>query len=184
CATLYRRRARGWILLTSAAALVALTVAGWNRFQGFGMTPEQQDSDYMHLCDWARDPLNTPLDAVFLVPPQETAFRLYAQRAIVVNFKHVPHLPGEIAQWWRTLSDVIGTDDVSSLTGDYVATLRELGNRYDSRSPQELWSLAQRHGARYIVVCHDLGPDYSRFFVFTSQHGRYFVYDRGADGEP
>ena len=55
---------------------------------------DRPDNEYLALCRWACD--HTPIDAVFLVPPQETEFRYYARRAIVVNFKGVPQLAGEL----------------------------------------------------------------------------------------
>src|SRR4029079_4518368 len=99
---------------------IVLTVGTWP-WLGWGMTPEQVDDDYLQLCHWARN--NTAIDAIFLVPPSETAFRPEAHRAIVVNFKHVPQLSGEIIEWQRRLKEVLGVSDFGRFPHDYVKLL-------------------------------------------------------------
>jgi hypothetical protein len=166
-------------------AIIALPVAAliaWPHL-GVGMTPEPDDAQYREVCLWARD--NTPIDAVFLVPPQETDFRLYAQRAIVINFKHVPQLSGEIVQWETRLLDVLGVRDVSVFPHDYTQTLAAIESTYEHRTGDQLAAVAQKYGARYIVVNHSLrdslgGDSFPGKVVFHHENNRYFVYDLGS----
>jgi hypothetical protein len=162
--------------LAAIFALPLMVLIAWPHI-GVGMTPEPDDADYRTVCVWARDPANTPVDAIFLTPPQETDFRLYAQRAIVVNFKHVPQLSGEIIQWEKRLLDVLGVTDVSDFPRDYAQTLASLGEHYESRSFDELRAVAAKYGARYIIVDHSFGPAEDGAIAFHRENNRYFVYD-------
>ncbi len=172
------RAAAGGALFRKIAtfALPLIILIAWPVI-GVGMTPEPVDPDYREVCLWAKDPANTPLDAIFLVPPQETDFRLYAQRAIVVNFKHVPQLSGEIVQWERRLLDVLGVPNVNVFPHNYTQTLAAIESTYERRSAADLIGVARKYGARYVVVDHGLGPDLAGDIVFHHADNRYFVYD-------
>lgn len=168
----------GTSLITLFACAI-IAIVGWDHWLGWGMTPEQVDADYRKICSWAEE--STPVDVVFLVPPAETAFRLEAKRAIVVNFKHVPQLGGEILEWLKRLEAVLGTSDLKSFPRDYVRTLSALDERYAAREPEELIGVARAYSARYVVVPRDWGNTYRRLLVYKS--GRYFVYDLNQQGE-
>ena len=131
----------------------------------------------MALCAWARE--NTPADAVFRVPPDEQSFRLHARRAIVVNFKNVPQLSGELVEWRDRLEAVLEMDDLRTLPTPFARTLDAIRRRYAERSPAHLASVAGRYEARYIVGVRqldapELGPP-----LFSDPAGRYFLYDLG-----
>ena len=87
------------------------------------------EPSYSLACDWIRE--HTPIDAVFVVAPSEQEFRLRAQRAIVVNFKCVPQLSGELEEWRDRLQAVLDLPDLRTLphSFDKAAVLR-----CDSRS--------------------------------------------------
>lgn len=160
------------------ALLVVLLVAAWDRWLGVGLAPPPEDPDYLAVCDWARQ--TTPIDAVFLVPPSETAFRLSARRAIVVNFKHVPQLGGEMPEWLARLRTVLGMTDLDRLPRGYNEVMDAIAERYDARGPSDLASAARRYGARYVVATRVMDHPQLGSVAFTSPNGRYFVYDRGA----
>jgi hypothetical protein len=161
--------------LSGIALCVVLAVAGWHHWLGWGMTPEHVDPDYLKVCHWAEQ--STPIDAVFLVPPAETAFRLEARRAIVVNFKHVPQLGSEILVWLERLEDVLGTSDLAQFPRDYLRTLHRLDECYNARPPDELISVARKYGARYVVVERAWDARFRPMLVYRPDSGRYFVYD-------
>ena len=108
---------------------------------------------YLAACDWIR--YNTPADAVFLVPPNEQAFRLRAQRAIVVNFKCVPQLSGELPAWRERLGQMLMID-IRQLRTPFKETLDDIRNRYEHLPPAHYANVAQRYDARYVLVGHRL----------------------------
>jgi hypothetical protein len=153
--------------------MLVVAIDGWSKL-GIGLAPPALDEQYMETCRWARD--NTPIDAIFLVPPGETEFRLYGQRAIVVNFKHVPQLGGEMPEWISRLQAVLGTDDLDSLPRGYNDELAALSAKYESQTPEAMMAVAKRYGARFIIADHHLDAPNAKL-VFQSSASRYFVYD-------
>jgi hypothetical protein len=175
------RRFIGVVMISFTALAL---IVGWSRWTGLALVLDPPDPAYLATCAWARE--HTPVDAVFVVPPQETEFRYYARRAIVVNFKGVPQLSSELGAWRDRLRDVLGLPDLATLPrGDFRAAERAIGEVYDGRSAPELFAAAQNCGARYVVATHDLGADpATRDKLVVVIEGRYFLYDldaRGAD---
>jgi hypothetical protein len=115
----------------------------------------QDQMDYVSMCNWVRDPANTPCDAIFIVPPQEQVFRLYAQRAIVVNLKGVPQLSSELREWRTRLQDVLG-DDPMRFAARFDQTLVLIRQRYESLPPQHFKIIAQRYNAPYLILEHEI----------------------------
>lgn len=161
-----------------ASALIVLSIyLAWGRILGPQLLPKD-DTDYIALCHWARD--HTPIDAVFLVPPSEQAFRLEARRAIVINFKGIPQMSAEMATWRDRLRDVLQMPDLSQLPEPFDRTLKAIDQRYESRSDDHLVAVARRYDARYLIVGHRLGPTLDGQLIHTSEAGRYFMYDLNA----
>src|SRR5207237_5848543 len=105
------------------------------------------EQDYLALCDWASD--HTPIDAIFLVPPDESLFRLRAQRAIVVNFKAVPQVSDELREWRDRLQTVLAMENILELPRGLERAQEAIANRYSGLSPRYLESIAHRFSARY-----------------------------------
>ena len=135
------------------------------------MMPQDQ-MNYVALCNWVRDPSNTPRDAIFIVPPQEQVFRLYAQRAIVVNLKGVPQLSSELKEWRTRLHDVLD-DDPMKFAARFDKTLYAIRQQYESLPPQHFTSVAHRYNAPYLIVEHEI-TDPSWHLIHTS--GPYRLY--------
>ena len=135
--------------------------------------PARDDPAYLAVCHWARD--NTPIDAVFLVPPQELSFRLHAQRTIVINFKGVPQLRSELPEWRDRLQTVLDLPDLRSLPTPMPRTLQAIADRYESLPPNHLARTARRYDARYLLLAHDLGPAWSP--GLRHREGPYSLYD-------
>jgi hypothetical protein len=164
------RRVFRW---TAIAGMLVILAGAWPAL-GIGMTPEPEDPNYRNVCAWARQ--STPVDAIFLVPPQETDFRLYAQRAIIVNFKHVPQLSGEIIQWRQRLLDVLGLHDVSQLPQDYTRTMDAISSTYESRPADALIAVASQYSASYIVVDHPLASA-KLALAYHADGNPFYVYE-------
>lgn len=172
-----RVRSRAWLGaagLTAGAAMIVVCLARGPFLGAFAM-PEE-DPEYRQLCEWAR--ANTPVDAVFLVPPAESSFRLHAQRAIVVNFKAVPQLSGELGEWRDRLCAVLAMDDLGALPRGYRPVLTAIDHRYASLSAEQLIAAARKYRARYIITCRAIGSRPDLHLLYTSPRGRFFLYDR------
>jgi hypothetical protein len=142
------------------------------------------DPAYKATAAWARD--NTPTDAVFLVPPDEESFRVYAHRAIVVNYKGVPQLSGELPAWRDRLRDVLDLDTpgLLALPRPMGQTLAAIRARYEALPPDHHASAARKYGARYVVVGHPVGPEPDWRLVHADSTGSYFLYDLGPTAQP
>jgi hypothetical protein len=156
--------------VAACAAMIAVCLFRGPFFGAFSMPKD--DPDYLAICDWSRG--HTPVDAVFLVPPGESSFRLRARRAIVVNYKAVPQLSGELREWDRRMQLVLALDDLRALPRGYVSTLRAIDARYASLSADQLVTAARAFGAQFLVVPRALDMP---GLLFTSPNARYFLYD-------
>ncbi|MEZ4701612.1 MAG: DUF6798 domain-containing protein [Rhodothermales bacterium] len=95
---------------------------------------------------WARR--ETPVDAVFAVPPSLSSFRSGAQRAIVIDHKAFPYRDTDIGEWFTRLIDMAPI----ALPERTDATLmRRLDEAYEGLSAQELAERIDRYGIAYIV---------------------------------
>src|SRR5207302_3354086 len=99
------RAVRNTLNVAASIFFVSLIVIGWDRWIGLTFLVEKTDPEYVAIAEYAKE--NTPIDAIFLVPPDESDFRLRAQRAIVVNFKAVPQLGAELAERANRLRDTL-----------------------------------------------------------------------------
>ncbi|MCX6951941.1 MAG: hypothetical protein NTV51_07220 [Verrucomicrobia bacterium] len=93
-------------------------------------------------------------DALVLVPPTSDAwsFKLYAQRAVVVDDKNIAFTTSGLREWHDRMQRVLGTPFVPGL--DPTAAWR-------GQSPAALAALAAHYGAHYVLTqdsCHDSLP--------------------------
>jgi hypothetical protein len=165
------KRAEGIVV-----ALVMLGATGylWPRL-GLSVDAVRADPpDYIALAKWARK--NTPVDAIFLVPPQEQSFRLNARRAIVVNFKNVPQLGAELPEWRDRLQKTLGLSDLMTLPRGMGKTLNAMGARYASLPPEQLAQTARLYKAAYLVTSGEADAPPESGLGFMYQSGRYRLY--------
>ncbi len=159
-----------WTAIVGVAMVVLCVLRG--PYFGLFKIPED-DAGYLAACDWIRQ--NTPIDAIFLVPPDEQAFRLRAQRAIVVNFKAVPQLSGELPAWRDRLRDVLDLPDLMTLPRPFETTLHAIRQQYESLPPEHLQSIARKYGARYVLTAHRI-DDWSMRRIDLPANSGYFLY--------
>lgn len=165
------------LMLPAGLAAAATVLALWPYATGLTRPFLRPDADYLALCDFAADTANAPLGAVFLVPPHDEDFRLRARRAIVVNWKSVPQLAGELPEWQERLSAALGWPDLRALPrGSYLKAVEAMRARYDAVPADALVAAARRYGARYVVATRDLGDDL-RHRLAAPAFGRYLLYD-------
>jgi hypothetical protein len=130
-------------------------------------------ADDEKLYGWAR---TTARDALFAVPPDAHAFRLAAERAIVVDWKSTPVRPGEVLEWYRRLLLVSGRRAVGSL--DAAA------NGYRTMGPRRIARLRSELGVDYVVLRQPFPrgrlPEYRVAFADR----RFIVFDVTAHEPP
>jgi hypothetical protein len=120
------------LLLGAGAALATLA---WLAPATYAPRRARWDSgDWRDVQDWVR--LNTPKDAIFLTPPQETGFRVFSERTVVGEWKDgtQQYFDEEFALEWGRRMEALGPQGFVKLP--------------DAR----LLELAQRYRAAYVVV--------------------------------
>jgi hypothetical protein len=170
-----RSRRRPLIIAGLAIEAIALLATAW-RHQAIGfqaITPLVDSPAYLQVCEFAHQ--HTPVDAVFLVPPDEESFRLVGRRAIVINFKGVPQFDGELAEWRDRLCHVLHLPTLQNLPHRFDAALRAIGQRYAVLPDSILVQTARSFGARYIVVPHPLHSAVAGRLIFENR--QFYLYD-------
>jgi hypothetical protein len=92
---------------------------------------------------------NLPPGCRLIVPPESSAFRLHAERAVVVDYKCFPFSPQGALEWRRRMTDISGVA--------YQAVLREksigtLSWGYNRRTAADVIALGRRYGAGFFVT--------------------------------
>ncbi|MEM8872845.1 MAG: DUF6798 domain-containing protein [Planctomycetota bacterium] len=164
---------RWWFALPGLALMVA--TLGWN-----GTAEKPGDPALREVAAWAQT--NTPADAVFVVPPGNTAFRLDARRAAVVTFKHVPQLSGEMRTWRNALQDVLAIDDLTTVPGTLPEKLSWMDQRYRTRPLHELRGVATDYDADFVVAPPTDGE--SAAFVSGDRRWAVYVVETDASSDP
>jgi hypothetical protein len=150
--------------MAAISVLVAVALIVWGHQLAFGdsMLPRQVrplfgrlqgTMQYRNELDdialWASE--HTPADALFVVPPAYKAFRVKADRAIVVDFKSFAFDDEAMLEWLARLKGVVGRDELS-LGNDWE---RELTEAYDTQPRESLLKAAESYGADFVVVPGD-----------------------------
>jgi hypothetical protein len=117
------------------AALAVLVVALWLRLDVYEhFSGRWEAGAWRRVQAWAR--LNTPRDAVFLTPPEQTGFRVFSERTIV----------GE----WKDGTQQYFDDGFAR---EWDARMRELdAQRFLELPSARILELARRYGASYVVL--------------------------------
>ncbi|MBI3840180.1 MAG: hypothetical protein HY288_19840 [Planctomycetia bacterium] len=123
------------------------------------------------ICDWAA--VETPTDAVFLVPRLAQTFRWYAGRAEVVTYKDIPQDAAGVVEWWRRIERIY---PLASDGGSRHKSLVEQGS-------QRLRELGAEFGADYVVTAADPPLTLERVGPINSSFAIYRLPDRSTQGE-
>jgi hypothetical protein len=174
-----RPRVEGWGRMLfgaiTSACVVASLAMSWHKLGFVHEGLRGDDAGYLALCDWAER--NTPQGSVFVVPPDEQSFRLRARRAVVVNFKNVPQLSGELGEWRERLENVLDMPDIRRLPSPFPKTLAAIRARYAHVSPTHLATVARKYDARYVVTVRSVNDPALGKLIFSDPTHSYFLYD-------
>ena len=142
-----KRRTAGLIATGVAAAATIVAVA-----IGFGPAASRYrpvaytTSDLSQVEGWALT--NTPEDALFLIPPSNTTFRVHARRSVAVNFKPTPYQRGGIDVWLNRTLAVAPMPVPENGRGFKEA----LDDAYAANDETDWHRLSQRFGAEWALV--------------------------------
>jgi hypothetical protein len=117
--------------------------------------PRWERGPWRQVQDWVR--LNTPKDAIFLTPPQETGFRVFSERTVV----------GE----WKDGTQQYFDEGFASDWGERMAALRPAGR--EKFGGRELLAAARRFGASFVVAAPLRRPESLQELY---RNGGYAVY--------
>ena len=104
-ALLRNRRERPYILVVASLLSMALLIVAFSTDRGQKRVARYQNylsSPEFEIASWSR--MHVPKDAVVLIPPSDSRFRIHAARSVVVNFKSVPF--DDIEGWHRRLQSL------------------------------------------------------------------------------
>ena len=163
----------------TAVLLLALCGTLWvafDRVTGLTRPYSVVDPDYIALCRWSSDEANVPRDAIILTPPTDEDFRWTARRAIVVNWKSVPQLAGELPAWVARMSDSLGWPNLDPVPRQsYISAIQTMQLRYDELTAEQYLNAARKYGAAFFVAARDLGPEMESKRA-SPVFGRYRLY--------
>ncbi len=123
-------------------------------------------SPYQEMTAWIRT--NTPVDAVFIVPPWLDDFPLEAERAPVVNFRRNPH-NGLILEWYHRYEAMNGGEFHS--VG--LATEVEVQKNYPRLSASDVSNIHRLFGAEYFLTETQL---HDQSFPLVHANAQYYLY--------
>ena len=105
----YERVYKRFVLVTSVCFL-AVCLKGNFPISRVELLHQDQQAP---LYEWVRT--HTDKDALFVVPVDRvTQFRLFAQRAILIDWKGCPYFPSEYDVWLKRLQDVTASTELSA----------------------------------------------------------------------
>jgi hypothetical protein len=119
----------------------AAAIAWSNHGSGFTVE-ESANKNELALMRWARE--QTPVDALFLTPPDLGRFRLLARRAVVADTKSPPLQPDLMVAWYHRLCAMVKLPE--------AATTREVSDRYKQLTAADLEEVGRAFGVDYIVA--------------------------------
>jgi hypothetical protein len=120
----------------------------------FRRTPSAPDPDFEDAQAWIRQ--HTAVDALVIVPPETSAFRVSAERTVYVDYKDgtlTNFNPQFAFEWERRMLALVGPFQDACM--DPKACNGHLADRYDAVSRDTLDAIAAEetgHGSVYVVL--------------------------------
>lgn len=148
------RSLRTPVLAVVVAALLVATLAAGPTVESVTAVDrpgyvENPDGSRADAYRWIRG--NTPEDAVFVIPPSLSSFRLGADRAIVVDFKTFVFTPDGTVEWKERMSAVCNRD-VAAVEGGGFGVLGECDDGYASLGPGDIQEIAREYDACWMLM--------------------------------
>ena len=155
-------RARRHVRLFIVTSLIAIAALSTRSCEQFSNAPsfEVEETDRRELYAWIR--ANTARDALFMIPPLMSDFRVYAERSLIVDWKTPPMIPNETILWYERIEEVSGTTN--------PLDREEVERGYRDLDAARLRKLALKYGFDHAVVHAESLPRLSGFTVRYKNH--------------
>jgi hypothetical protein len=124
------------------------------------------------LYQWARQ---TPLNSIFLIPPDLERFRLNAQRAIVVDAKSHPLDPEHFLEWYERIQEVTGIYDPPNF--------EHIADGYRDLNWERLKRIKSRFPFDYIVLTKGPSYDFIEHYRIAYENSKFLVLEVPSESE-
>lgn len=157
---IYPMQLRWWantVVIVVGLIVFGLIVHNVNKQHPDYLDASKSQDPWIALQFWAKNPNNTPKDAVFLVPPSQGGFRIFSDRAVAGEWRDGTQAyfnANYAGQWWQRMNKLMPDLKLSS-TGLRVID-RGLG--LESLQGQALANIAKQYGATYLVIPYNNRP--------------------------
>lgn len=102
---LYRFLLPGLVILTIAFLIDILFSRAYTQTDKYKIGYYKK-SDLTLVHEWIK--VNTPKDALFVVPPDDNSFSCEAQRSQVIGYKAIVHSPEFMKEWYEKMNEIYG----------------------------------------------------------------------------
>ncbi len=137
--------------------------------------------DVERLAVWCRG--NTPENAMFIGPPGQKTFRLWARRGVAFNRAASPYHAAGLVDWAARFRDHVSFEGSNAaLVRAYLDNRHGLESRYDGLNSEELIALARRQGASYVLARSDIKSTSGSLKAIRTE-GRLSVYALQSDDD-
>jgi len=62
------------------------------------------NNEWVKYCQELKN--NYPPSTIFIIPPEQECFRVYAERAVIVDYRACPYREADIIEWKNRLDDL------------------------------------------------------------------------------
>jgi hypothetical protein len=105
---------------------------------------------------------NTPKQAIFLVDPTESYFYIYAQRAMLVSWKHSPQSAGPILEWYKRIE--LCNRNANLAEGNSNDSAQEIQTNFYKLDQTQIQQIANLYGTNYYVGLADQQLTFQRVY--------------------
>jgi hypothetical protein len=116
----------------------------------FKYSRQHNTTPRLSALEWISE--NTPKQAIFLVDPTMPDFYIYAQRAQLVSWKHLPDSAADILEWYERIKLSNGNRSPDKNGYD---SLEELSSNFYHLDEDQIWQIANLYGINYYLGLPD-----------------------------
>lgn len=125
-------------------------------FSSYAIYPTQETE----IALWVKN--NTPVDSIFLIPPEFESFRLVTNRAIVADWKAFPFQEKAMLEWANRMCDIA---NITNCSYRYLSK-QDIISSYRTHTKHTLANLAKNYHIDYIITDQDI-PTLTKIYSNT-----------------